>query len=77
MKIITNTQNVKNFNTVGFEDANVVIVMNANTPTIGLIKVEDEENERDAVVEYLNDVTRGCNYRYEIIKKIGSTYFYN
>lgn len=77
MKIITNTQNVKSFNTVDFEDANVVVVMNANTPTIGLIKVEEGENEQDAVVEYLSDVTRGCNYRYEIIKKIGNTYFCN
>ena len=39
MEIITNTFGIKNFNNVNFDDANVVVIMNANDPTIALLKV--------------------------------------
>ena len=77
MKIITNTFGVKNFNKVNFEDANVVVVMNANDPTIALLKVDEHEDKETAVKSYLAQTTLGCNYSYEIVKVIGNTYFCN
>lgn len=77
MKIITNTQNVNNFSEVDFQDANVVVVTNAKYRDIAFLKVEDGENEEEVVKSYLSELTFGCSYRYEIIKKIGNTYFCN
>lgn len=77
MKIITNTFGVKNFKKVNFEDANVVVVMNANEPTIAFLKVDEHEDIEAAVKSYLRSTTIGCNYSYEIVKVIGSTYFCN
>lgn len=77
MKIITNTFGVKNFNKVNFEDANVVVVMNANDPTIAFLKVDESEDREAAVKSYLAQTTLGCNYSYEIVKVIGNTYFCN
>ena len=77
MKIITNTSGVKNFNKVNFEDANIVVIMNANNPTIAFLKVDEQEDEESAVKDYLAQTTLGCNYSYEIVKVIGNTYFCN
>lgn len=77
MKIITNTFGVKNFNKVNFEDANIVVIMNANNPTIAFLKVDEQEDEKSAVKDYLAQTTLGCNYSYEIVKVIGNTYFCN
>lgn len=77
MKIITNTFGVKNFNKVNFEDANIVVIMNANNPTIAFLKVDEQEDEESAVKDYLAQTTSGCNYSYEIVKVIGNTYFCN
>lgn len=77
MKIITNTFGVKNFKNVNFEDANVVVVMNANDPTIAFLKVEEHEDKEIAVKSYLTQTTSGCNYSYEIVNVIGNTYFCN
>ncbi len=77
MKIITNTLGVKNFNKVDFEDANVVVVMNANDPIISFLKVDEHEDVEDAVKNYLAQTTLGCNYSYKIVKVIGNTYFCN
>lgn len=77
MKIITNTFGVKNFNKVNFEDANVIVVMNAKDPTIAFLKVDESEDREAAVKSYLAQTTLGCNYSYEIVKVIGNTYFCN
>ena len=77
MKIITNTFGVKNFNKVNFEDANVVVVMNPNNPTIAFLNVDENEDQDTAVKSYLPQTTLGCNYSYEIVKVIGNTYFCN
>lgn len=77
MKFTTNTFGVTNFNKVNFEDANVVVVMNANSPIIAFLKVDEYEDKEAAVKSYLAQVTLGCNYSYEIIKVIGNTYFCN
>ncbi len=77
MEIITNTFGIKNFNNVNFEDANVVVIMNANDPTIALLKVGENEDKETAVNDCLAQTTLGCNYSYEIVKVIGNTYFCN
>lgn len=77
MKIITNTFGVKNFKNVNFEDANVVVVTNANAPTIAFLKVEEHEDKEIAVKSYLTQTTLCCNYSYEIVTVIGNTYFCN
>ena len=77
MKIITNTFGVMNFKNVNFEDANVVVVMNANDPTIAFLKVEEHEDKEIAVKSYLMQTTSGCNYSYEIVNVIGNTFFCN
>lgn len=77
MKIITNTLGVKNFTNVDFEDANVVVVMNAYQPVIAFLKVDEHEDIEAAVKSYLRSATIGCNYSYEIVKVIGNTYFCN
>lgn len=77
MKIITNTFGVKNFKNVNFEDANVVVVTNANATTIAFLKVEEHEDKEIAVKSYLTQTTLGCNYSYEIVTVIGNTYFCN
>lgn len=77
MKVITNTFGVKNFNKVNFEDANVVVVMNANDPTIAFLNVGESEDIEASVKSYLAQTTLGCNYSYEIVKVIGNTYFCN
>ena len=77
MKIITNTFGVKNFNKVNFEDANVVVVMDANDPIIAFLKVDDHEEKETAVKSYLAQTTLECNYSYKIVKVIGNTYFCN
>ena len=77
MNIITNTFVVKNFNKVNFEDANVVIVMDAYQPIIALLKVDEHEDKETAVKSYLAQTTLGCNYSYKIVKVIGNTYFCN
>lgn len=43
MKIITNTFGAKNFKEVNFEDANVVVVMNAYQPTIAFLNVSEQD----------------------------------
>ena len=77
MNIITNTFGVKNFNKFNFEDANVVIVMDAYQPIIALLKVDEHEDKETAVKSYLAQTTLGCNYSYKIVKVIGNTYFCN
>ena len=77
MEIITNTFGIKNFNNVNFEDANVVVIMNANEPTIALLKVGENEDKETAVKDCLAQTTLGCNYSYKIVKVIGNTYFCN
>lgn len=77
MKIITNTLGVGNYKHINYKDANTVVVVNAKNPTIGLLRIEEGEDEDEAVKSYLAQITLGCNYRYEIVKKIGNTYFCN
>ena len=77
MKIITNTFGVKNFNEVNFEDANVVVVMEAYHPTIAFLNVDENEDKDIAVKRYLLQTTFGCNFSYKIVKVIGNTYFCN
>lgn len=77
MKIIRNIFGFKNYNKVNFEDANIVVVMNANDPSITLLKVDDSEDKEYAVKSYLAVTSLGCNYKYEIVKVIGNTYFCN
>lgn len=77
MEIITNTFGIKNFNNVNFDDANVVVIMNANDPTIALLKVGENEDKETAVKDCLAQTTLGCNYSYNIVKVIGNTYFCN
>ena len=77
MEIITNTFGIKNFNNVNFDDANVVVVINANDPTITLLKVGENEDKETAVKDCLALTTLFCNYSYKIVKVIGNTYFCN
>ena len=77
MEIIINTFGIKNFNNVNFEDANVVVIMNANDPTIALLKVGENEDKETAVKDCLAQTTLGCNYSYKIVKVIGNIYFCN
>lgn len=77
MKIIANTFGTKNFKEVNFEDANVVVVMNAYQPTIAFLNVSEQEDREAAVQSYLAQTTLGCNYSYKIVKVIGNTFFCN
>lgn len=77
MKFITNTSGIGNFKNINYEDANVVVIVNAKNPTIGLLRIKEGEDEVEAVKSYMFQLTLGCNYRYEIVKKIGNTYFCN
>ena len=77
MKIITNTFGVKNFNKVNFEDANVVVVMDAHNPIIAFLNVDEHEDKEISVKRYLAQTTYGCNFSYKIVKVIGNTYFCN
>lgn len=77
MKFITNTSGIGNFKNINYEDANDVVIVNAKNPTIGLLRIKEGEDEVEAVKSYMSQLTLGCNYRYEIVKKIGNTYFCN
>lgn len=77
MNIVSNTFGVKNFANMTFGEANVVVITNARYRDIAVLEVTDGEDKDAAVRRYLAELTLGCNYRYEIVKKIGNTYFCN
>jgi len=67
------------FNMPEVTDDMIVVITNAHTPTVVIFDASGmtEEEKVTVVKRHCSNITRGCNYRYEIVKKIGNTYFCN
>lgn len=56
-----------------------ILIINAHNPVVMIFDVKDlNEEEINELVECeLRYITSGCNYRYQIIRKINNCYFCN
>lgn len=76
MEYITNTQGFNYFKDMNTEGANVVVVLGfAHPQDIVFLKVDEHEDVEAAVRRCLADTTFGGNFRFKIVKVIGTTYF--
>lgn len=61
------------------EEGMTVVITNAHNPSVHIYDTRgfSERDIQRVVEEHCRYVTRGCNYSYELIKKIGNCYFVN
>ena len=61
------------------EEGMTVVITNARNPSVHIYDTRgfSKSDIQRVVEEHCRFVTRGCNYSYELIKKIGNCYFVN
>lgn len=62
-----------------FNGNHVVAIINAHNPTVVIFDAEglNDEEINDMIKMELSYITLGCNYRYEIIQRVGNCFFCN
>ena len=77
---VWNSAFANNFNEMPqVNDDMIVVICNAHAPTITIYDTKgfSEEEILEVVKHHCSYVTSGCNYTYELVKKIGNCYFVN
>ena len=69
--------NVAELQTIANDNQVVLIVNLGHNTSVLVCDCDDNEDKDEAVNSIIRALTAGCNYNYEIVAKIGNTYFAN
>lgn len=70
----------KSFNDMPKTDESMVVfITNAHNPTVTVYDISgfSSEDITELIKRHISHVCFGCNYRYELVRQIGNTYFFN